>query len=163
MFINTYGKDTKFIPGWQPFFITFHPPSPHVHVRGTGGSCFFVYTFGKGEKGRGRYSGGLDPTVFHTTYYVLFIPHTIRRFSFDITHSWQLTFPMLMFIPPIDDFLVDDHRRFSLCWWSSLMIPIPRLYTLIFVDFHCQFSSPPLTINIITTSITINIAILHPN
>jgi len=136
MFINTYGKDTKFIPGWQPFFITFHPPSPHVHVRGTGGSCFFVYTFGKGEKGRGRYSGGLDPTVFHTTYYVLFIPHTIRRFSFGDDHHWQLTFPMLIFIPhtwrfPSAIFIVN----FRL-WWVPLLMIFLVVYTFILVDKH---------------------------
>ena len=112
LFINTYGEDTKFNPGWQPFFNNFYPPSPISPVGDTCLFTIFVYIFGKGEEGRGRYSGGLDPPPLCTLHWQTNIPPTIRWLSFDITHSWQLTFPMLMFIP---------HMWWFPCWWSSLI------------------------------------------
>jgi hypothetical protein len=74
MFRYTYGEYTKSNPGIQMFFT----PPPQCSRRGDGGFTSFVYIFGKGEEGRGRYSGGLDTPFFHTPYYVLFIPHTIH-------------------------------------------------------------------------------------
>ncbi len=63
MFVNTYGEDTKFIPGLQIIFI---PPTP---ISPAGDTCLFtifVYIFGKGEEGRGRAMEGLDTPLLHT-------------------------------------------------------------------------------------------------
>ena len=133
------GKIRKIIQDNNHFLIIFIPPSPVSPVGDTCLFTIFVYTFGKGEEGRGRYSGGLDTPFFHTTYYVLFIPHTIWRFPFGDDHLWQLTFPMLIFIPPIDDFLVDDLRWFPFWWWSSLTMLVCVVYTFNLIILTISF------------------------
>ena len=133
LFPYTYVKDTKNNSGIQILL-------PYVHVKGTWGSRFFVYIFGKGEKGRGRLMEGLDTTLSHTTYWQNNIPPTFRRFSFGDDHLWRFAFPMLIFVPhiwqfPSAIFIVDFHL-----WRVPLMIIFLVVYTFILLDLHWQLT-----------------------
>ena len=124
------------------YVMTPVPPFPrggHVFVH-----KFCIY-FWKGWRGTWTIQWGVRHTTLshhlltkqHSTYYMM-------------TFVWQCSFVTIN-IPHVDVHsthvmisFVDDLRWFPFWWWSSLMIPIPRLYafilvalTMFIVDFHC--------------------------
>ena len=138
LFINTYVKDTKFIPGWQPFFNNFHPPSPNVHVRGTGGFMFFCIYFWKGWRRTWTIQWGVRHTIslhhllcpVHSTYIPTIFIYWWLSLIIDVPHvDFRSTHVMISLLIIIVDFRL---------WWVPLLMIFLVVYTFILVDLHWQ-------------------------
>jgi len=128
---------------FDDFFNDFHYVMTPIPLFPRGGHVFvhnFCIYFWKGWRGTWTINIGVRPNTFVYPSWTIYIPHTFRRFSFVDDHHWQLTFPMLIFIPhmwrfPLLIIIVDFHL-----WWVPLLMIFLVVYTFILVDFHWWFS-----------------------